>query len=497
MQILTAAEIRAWDEFTIAKEPIASIDLMERAALACFDWIVQNGFTGSNFFIYCGKGNNGGDGLALARLLYDSGNQVQVFIPDSVSPGTADFQINLQRLRELQVPLQFITTSLPTLPAGAIIIDALLGTGLNRPVDGWMAAVVQSMNQSGNTVIAIDIPSGLSSDKSSAGHFVIRAAHTLSFQNLKPAFIVAENEKNIGTLHLLYIGLHPDFLTMFQPSFTWVTSALAKKRFRPRSRFSHKGAYGHALLIAGRQGSMGAAVLAAKGALASGTGLLTVQVPRSGNDILQAAVPEAMTIRDEEETYITGLPENVQRFQAIGTGPGLGTEKRTADFLMKLFETFLKPVVLDADVLNLIAQHHLIDSIPAQSVLTPHPKEFERLFGKCDNDFIRIDKANEMAVEHNVVIVLKGHHTCIFSGGRCYVNSTGNAGMAKGGSGDVLTGMITGLLAQGYDPETAALLGVYIHGKAGDIALAATSYESMLPSDLVQYAGTAFRTIYS
>jgi NAD(P)H-hydrate epimerase len=497
MQILTSAEIRAWDEFTMANEPIPSIELMERAARACFEWILQNGFSGKNFFVYCGKGNNGGDGLAIARLLFNTGNQVQVYIPDSVSPGTIDFQANLQKLRELQVPLQFITSSIPTLPSGAIIIDALLGTGLNRPVEGWMTEVVQSINRSGNTIIAIDIPSGLSADKSSTGHPVVCATHTLSFQNLKPAFIVAENERFIGMLHLLHIGLHPDFLKSIRPSFTWITAALAKEYFRPRSRFSHKGTFGHALLISGQYGSMGAAVLAAKGALSSGTGLLTVQVPRMGNIILQTAVPEAMSISDEEEKFITCIPENIDRFQAIGIGPGLGTHKRTGNLLHQLFKNYRKPVVLDADALNLIAQDpQLLDSIPARSVLTPHPKEFERLFGKCENDFLRIDKAKAMAIQHNVVIVLKGHYTCIFYGNECYVNSTGNAGMAKGGSGDVLTGMLTGLLAQGYDSKIAAILGVYIHGKAGDLALTTSSYESMLPSDLVNHTGSAFRSIY-
>ncbi len=497
MQILTAAEIRAWDEFTIANEPVSSINLMERAATACFDWIVQNGYSGKTFFIYCGKGNNGGDGLAIARLLFNAGNRVQVYIPDSESPGTADFQVNLQRLREHQVPIQFITATPPSVPVEAIIIDALLGTGLNRPVEGRIADVVKSINQSPNPVIAIDIPSGLSTDKSSTGHPVICASHTLSFQHLKPAFIVAENERVIGKLHLLHIGLHPDYLHDIQPAFIWTTPVVAKNFFRPRSRFSHKGNYGHAMLISGRLGSMGAAVLAAKGALASGTGLLSVQVPRSGNVIMQSAVPEAMTIPDDDENFITTVPKNIERFQAIGIGPGLGTEDLTSTFLQQVLEKYRKPLVLDADALNLLAKHQeYIQRIPAQSILTPHPKEFDRMFGECDNDFIRIDQAKKMAFRHKVIIVLKGHHTCICSGDACYVNSTGNAGMAKGGSGDVLTGMITGLLAQGYDPSTAAVLGVYLHGKAGDYALAASGYESMLPSDLILHMGEAFRTLY-
>lgn len=497
MQILTSAEIRAWDAFTIAKESIASIELMEKAARACTNWIIASGYSGKEFFIYCGKGNNGGDGLAIARMLFDSGNQVMVFIPDSASPGTTDFQINLQKLRERQLPLQFITTTLPAVPEGAIIVDALLGTGLNRPVEGWMAAVVQSINHSGNTVISIDIPSGLSSDEHTPGDAVIRAAHTLSFQHLKPAFIVAENEKFVGTLHLLHIGLHPDFLASIHPAFTWVTAALARKLFRPRTRFAHKGTYGHALLIAGRTGSMGAAVLAAKGVLAGGAGLLTVMVPRSGNVILQTAVPEAMTITDSNDAYISQIPEKTERFSTIGIGPGLGTDKESASMLQQLFSHYTRPVVLDADALNLLAQHQqMLAAVPANSVLTPHPKEFDRLFGSSENDFIRMEKAKAMSVQYKIVIVLKGHHTCIFSGNECYVNSTGNAGMAKGGSGDVLTGIITALLSQGYDPPSAAVMGVYLHGKAGDIALAATSYESMLPSDLLHSMGAAFRSIY-
>ena len=498
MQLLTVAETRAWDEFTIANEPVSSIELMERAARACCDWILQNGFAGKNFFIYCGKGNNGGDGLAIARILSQAENRVQVFIPHSESPGTTDFQVNLQRLREIQVPIQFITTAPPTIPADVIIIDALLGSGLNRPVEGQMAEVFQSINQSGNLVIAIDIPSGLSADKSSKGHTVVCATHTLSFQNLKPAFIVSENEKVIGKIHLLDIGLHPDYLQSLKPVYQLVDTTVAKKLFHPRSHFSHKGTHGHALLISGRLGSIGAAVLAAKGALAGGTGLLTVHLPRSGNNIMQVSVPEAMTILDIDDNCITHMPDKIDRFNAIGIGPGIGKDSRTVEFLRDFIQTVDKPVVLDADALNICAeQQDLINEIPAQSILTPHPKEFDRLFGKCDNDFNRIDQARAMAARYQLVIILKGHHTCICNTIGCFVNSTGNAGMAKGGSGDVLTGIITGLLAQGYDSTTAAVLAVYLHGKAGDFAAAVNSYESMLPSDLIGNIGRAFRTLYS
>ena len=499
MHILSAEQIRAWDEFTIRNEPIASIDLMERASGECARWLEENGYTDRSFSIFCGKGNNGGDGLALARMLSDKGSIVTVYILEFGHKGTEDFQTNLARLHGLPVTIRFIQSEehFPAIPSEDIIIDALLGSGLNRPLEGVTAGLVDHLNAIGNQIISIDIPSGLSADKSSAGNTIVKANHTLSFQCFKPAFMVAENEEHVGQVHILDIGLHPDFPGRQVPAYQWIDASLAQRIYKPRKRFSHKGTYGHALLVAGSRGKMGAAVLAAKACLRSGVGLLTMQVPGNGLYILQTSVPEAMCMRDKNEYILTIPPEDLSPYNSIGIGPGIGKEELTATMLEGLLQHLRKPVVLDADALNIIStKPHLLTLVPPHSVLTPHPKEFERMFGKAGNDFERMETAMQQSARHQVTIVLKGQHTFIATpSGKAYFNSTGNAGMATGGTGDVLTGIITGLIAQQYEPEHAAVLGVYWHGLAGDIAAGFYTEESLVASDIPDALGPALKKI--
>jgi hydroxyethylthiazole kinase-like uncharacterized protein yjeF len=500
MKILSAEQIRAWDQYTIQQEPVASIDLMERAAAKCVEWLEKNHYSGKNFVLFCGKGNNGGDGLALARMLRDKDNEILVYITETGNKGTDDYETNLHRLQNTaNAAIHFIKSEpdFPVLKPGSVIIDALFGSGLTRPLEGMISKLVKTINHSGCEIIAVDMPSGLFTDKSSKSHTVINASHTLSFQCYKPAFLVAENAAAMGTVHILDIGLKKDFPATAESKMELVDGELIRSIYKPRNLFAHKGNFGHALFIAGSHGKMGAAVLAAKACLRSGVGLLTCHIPQCGYDILQTAVPEAMVNTDFNSSFITSIEYNLAGFNAAGVGPGIGTASETRRFLKNFFTAFKKPVVLDADGLNCISmEKDLLKEIPAGSILTPHPKEFERLFGESENDFERIDKALALAGLLNCLIILKGHHTFIATpSGRGYFNATGNAGMATAGSGDVLTGILTGLLAQGYAPENAAILGVYLHGLAGDIAAKKHSQEAMLAGDIIDSLGAAFLAI--
>lgn len=497
MKILSASAIRQWDEYTIQHEPISSIDLMERAALRCTEWLVEHYPAATSFGIFCGKGNNGGDGLAIARLLMERDYQVSIYILEFGHLGTNDFQTNLTRLHHLPAAnIHFIQSDqhLHPIAEGQIIIDAILGAGINREVEGITASLIEHMNASGAEIVSIDIPSGLFVDESSKGIKTIKANHTLSFQCYKMALLVPENSAAIGEVTILNIGLHNDFYKTVEPTSEIVDEEIIKSIYKPRNKFAHKGNFGHALIIAGSYGKMGAAVLSAKACLRSGVGLLTCHIPKCGYDILQSTVPEAMVVTDVNTDFISKIETDIEKYSAIGIGPGIGTEATTKLMLKELLALCKKAVVLDADALNSISEEkELMQLIPEGSILTPHPKEFERLFGKSNNDFERIQLALDKAVELKCVIILKGHHTLIATpGGNVFFNATGNAGMATAGSGDVLTGIIIGLLAQGYGSVETAILGVYLHGLAGDIAAESDSQEAMMAGDIIEKTGTAF-----
>jgi NAD(P)H-hydrate epimerase len=500
MQILNAEEIRAWDQYTIQHEPVASIDLMERAASKCVEWIEKQSWKQKHFNVFCGKGNNGGDGLVIARLLLQKGYSVAVYVLETGKPGTEDFQINWQRLRELLFEPYFLQSEegFPTISSTDIVIDALFGSGLNQPLKGLGAQLVQHINEASAPVVAIDLPSGLFIDQSSKGNPVVEADYTLTFQCHKLGLLIQENAPLIGDVYILDIGLHPAFLDERDQGQRLVDVSFIRKIFKPRNAFAHKGAFGHALLIAGSYGKMGAAVLATKACLHSGAGLTTTYSPRCGYTILQMTVPEAMVIADDNENHLSTLPNEIEKYEAIGIGPGIGTEDATQKMLAFIVRRHHNPLVIDADGLNCLSlQKELLQQLPPCSVVTPHPKEFDRLFGDHGNDFDRMRTALQKAKEFNIVIVLKSHYSLIASpDGQAYFNSTGNAGMAKGGSGDVLTGMITALVAQGYKPELAAVLGVYLHGLAGDLAAQQLSQETMVATDLINFLSPAFLKLY-
>lgn len=498
MNLYSAAQIKEWDAFTIAREPIAPIDLMERAATQCVQWLLQNLGPQYHYVLVCGKGNNGGDGLAIARLLHLRGIAVTVYILEFGHLGSEEFQENLQRLHQYNIQPHFIqgAEGFPLLQENDVVVDALFGSGLNRPLSGLAAGLVQHLNKWARHIVSVDVPSGLLLDATSKGQAVIQAQHTLSFQATKMAFLLPENEMYVGQVAVLDIKLHKDFGP--RPPYVMMDAPIARSIYRPRSRFGHKGNYGHVLLVGGSIGKIGAMALAAKASLRAGAGLCSVLVPRIGYYVLQTAVAEAMCLTDAGEERLTNIGLDTSPYSAIGIGPGMGTAAET----LKAFTAFVsrqeRLMVVDADALNCLAQEPaLLSTLPKGSILTPHPKEFERLFGVADNDFERIEMARKMARQFGCYIILKGHHSFIAApDGDGYFNSTGNAGMATGGSGDVLTGIVTALLAQGYTSLQAALLGVYIHGLAGDAAARSLSQEALVATDITEHLGHAFRQLH-
>jgi len=499
MKILSAKQVRDLDAYTIEHEPITSLDLMERASKAFVGRFVQQYSTEHPVFIVCGPGNNGGDGLAVARLLARKDYFVKVYTFPFASSTTADYDANLLRLQQLgTVDIEEIGEGKqmpPLFPAKAVVIDAILGSGLSRPVSGIVESVIKHLNSQSCYRVSIDIPSGLFADRHSTGTS-IKAIQTISFQLPKLAFFFSENHQQIGDWYVEPIGLHPKALEQTETFYHLIDKELIKSIYRKRSKFAHKGKFGHALTIVGSRGMLGAGLLATKACLKSGAGLVTAHIPRHAVSIFQQAIPEAIVSGDENTDQFTAI-KDLSKYNAIGIGCGIGTSDSTSRALQNVFVAYNKPVVVDADALNIMSQIKDWERLlPKNSILTPHPKEFERLFGRTDNEFERNELQVIKAQEYGIYIVLKGAHTCVATpGGNSYYNNTGNPGMATAGSGDVLTGVITGLLASGYGPFSACLLGVYLHGLAGNLALETQSYESLLAGDLNTHLGKAFKQI--
>ncbi|NOZ45230.1 MAG: NAD(P)H-hydrate dehydratase [Chlorobi bacterium] len=501
MKILNSGQIREADAYTIKNEPIASIDLMERAAVGLSQWIISKYSKENRFKIFAGTGNNGGDGLAVARLLSEKNYDVMVHYLNLNNKFSDDFLINKLRLeKQNRVSLVEISepVQMPNLSNKCVCIDALFGSGLKRTLKGLPGKLVELLNNSGNEIIAIDVPSGLfgednfnSDDKQS----IIHADYTLTIQFPKLSFFFAENEKFVGEWICIPIGLHPEFIANVKLQYSLLEESDIKPYIQKRRKFAHKGNFGHALLISGSYGKMGAAILASRACLRTGVGLLTTHIPRIGYQIIQSSIPETMVSIDSEEEYFSGISID-EKYNAVGIGPGIGLNDKTKIAFSGLISVCNKPMVFDADALNIIAENiDLLSRIPANSILTPHPKEFERLFGKTGNSYTRLQLQIEMAKKYNIIIVLKGAYTSIvWTNGMCFFNSTGNPGMATAGSGDVLTGIILSLLAQGYQPEHAANIGVFIHGLAGDKALKQQSQESLIANDIIENISKAFKS---
>ena len=502
MKILSTEQIREADAYTIEHEPTCSLDLMERAANACVVWLTTSLQIKSKVHIFCGLGNNGGDGLAIARLLAEKKHPVCVYIIRYATKHSSDFEQNEKLLRKIaSVSITDVTDASQlekiSIQPGEIIIDAIFGSGLNKAVEGLAADTIKYINKLSTPVIAIDLPSGLfGSAKQTNSSSCIKAFHTLTFQTPKLQFMFPQFGDYIGDFTVLDIGLNPSFIAGQETINYFVTLDEIKSLIKPRRKFSHKGTYGHALVLAGSYGKMGAAVLASKACLRSGAGLVTAHIPACGYEILQTALPEVMTSIDSSEHSITELPK-LESYNVIGIGPGLGNEKQTQNIVKLLLQNAMCPIVFDADALNILAQNKTwLAFLPKNSILTPHPKELERLIGKTESDYERYDKLREFAFKHGVYVVLKGAHTAVACpDATVSFNSTGNPGMATAGSGDVLTGIITGLLSQGYHPKEAAVVGVYWHGLAGDIALDTTGGPGVIASDIIDSLGHAYKTI--
>jgi hydroxyethylthiazole kinase-like uncharacterized protein yjeF len=501
MKIFRCEQIREIDYYTIRHEPIASVDLMERAAGQLLNWYISRFDRVHRVFVFVGPGNNGGDGLALARMLSVNRYPVEVHyikFSDKTSP---DWDKNLIRLREETHVIFSILDSMdkfPVISPGDIIIDALFGSGLSRSVEGFPSEAIREINRVNCTRISIDIPSGLFGEDNSSNNYdnIIEADYTLSFQFPKLSFMFPENYRLTGECFVLPIGLSINAIRKLQTPYYLLGKHDVLPLIKTRNRFDHKGNYGHGLLVSGSRGKLGASVLGASAALRSGIGLLTCHVPSCGSQVIHSSLPEAMVKSDTSAELISDIG-NTDHYSAIGAGPGLGSETETQKAIFKLITECRKPLVLDADALNILsANKEWLTLLSPGTILTPHPKEFERLAGTTENGYSRLTRQIEFSKKYNCIIILKGAYTSITTtDGQVFFNSTGNPGMATAGSGDVLTGILLSLLAQGLAPENAAVLGVFIHGLAGDIAAEESCYESLIASDIINCLGKAFNRI--
>ena len=502
MKIFTAAQIRELDKYTIDHEPIKSIDLMERAARALTLAITDRWDQNVPIVVFAGPGNNGGDALAVARMLGDLNYQVQTYLFNISGKLSAECAENKQRLvtKKGRPLLTEVTQEFdpPQLERGMLVVDGLFGSGLNKPLAGGFASLVKYINNSRAQVVSIDVPSGLMTEDNSYNvrANIIRADLTLTLQHKKLSFLFAEHQQFIGEVQILDIGLSKEGIDKIDAQYTLIEQEQASKMLMPRDTFAHKGMMGHALLVAGSYGMAGAAVLAAKACMRTGAGKLTVHTPRRNVYILQTSVPEALVHTDREETLFSeAVP--TENFQAVAIGPGLGTSEQTAIAMIAQLRRAQCPVVADADALNILAAKHAwLQQLPKGIILTPHTRELERLEGQCTDSYERLSKARQLAERLQGFVVLKGHYTAVcMPDGHIVFNTTGNAGMATAGTGDVLTGIILGLLARGYQQREACILGAYLHGLAGDLAADKLGQESLMASDLIDHLPAAYKQL--
>jgi len=500
LKILNSQQIKIVDKQTIDSEQISSVDLMERASLAVYEALIQTLDPLNPVYVFAGPGNNGGDALSVARMLLTSDIKPKVFIVTDSDKLSDDCLINKERLSRL-IPVYSIREKkdIPDIPDKCSVVDGLFGSGLNRPLDGIYAEVVHAINNSGVKVYSIDMPSGLSMEDNSDNikNNIIKAHTVFSLQLPKLSLLLPDSAEFCKRIAILDIGLSPSVIGEQSTNYYLTEKSDVSKLILPRDRFAHKGRFRRAFLVMGSQGKMGAAILASMACLRTGVGLLTVHAPRCGLDVLQATVPEAMVDVDIDDEHVTRVDFDTDN-HIIGIGCGIGTQRETKKLVAKLMQQNHRPMVLDADALNIIASDdELKYNIPENSIITPHPVEFERLAGKhFSSAYERLQHAKEFANRHKVYIVLKGAYTAVITPDKnVYFNPTGNPGMATGGSGDVLAGILTSLLAQGYTPANAALLGVFLHGLAGDLAAKSKSEYSMLPSDLINYIGKAYHVL--
>lgn len=501
MNIYSAEQLYEADKITVEKQGITSLDLMERASTHIFNWLHQR-MQGAQvpIHIFCGIGNNGGDGLALGRILINNGYKVHVYIANFTDKRSKCFLVNYGKIKDITKKWPILMSGeadFPEIHPDDIIIDALFGIGLNRSIEGWVKDLVQYLNAQKAFKLSIDIPSGLSANEPLLDpEAVIRANHTLTFQTPKLSFFLPETGRFVPYFEPLDIGLDQEYLSKTPPIARVVIKPMAQTFYRQREKYSHKGDFGHALLVSGSHGTIGASVLSARAVLRTGAGLLTVHVPKCGYEIVQTAIPEAMVVTDENQDRITAISPLFEP-TVVGVGMGIGTHEETSKALLSLFKESKSQFLIDADALNLVSvNENLKKALPKLSVLTPHPGELRRLIGDWKNDYEKLEKTREFSKSHDVIIIIKGANTITIYQDDMFINSTGNPGMSTAGSGDVLSGVITGLLSQGYEPLISAIFGVYLHGSAGNLASEELGFEGVIASDITERLGKAFLELF-
>ncbi|WP_248722904.1 NAD(P)H-hydrate dehydratase [Seonamhaeicola sp. ML3] len=501
MKIFSKEQVYEGDRLTAERQQITSTELMERAATQIFNWMHMR-MQGAQVpvHVFCGIGNNGGDGLVLARHLITHGYNVKTYIVNYSDKRSKDFLINYDRIKSVTKSWPQMMTceaDFPEIHPDDIIVDAIFGIGLNRPVVDWVKKLFMHFRSTKAFTLSVDIPSGLQTDQVPENeNDVVWAGYTLSFASPKLIFFLPETAKYTVQWEVLDIGLDPEFLHTTQTDVELIGKYEVLPIYVPRDKFSHKGQFGHSLIIGGSYGKIGAVTLTSKAALSAGAGLVSVFTPKCGYNVIQSAFPEAMVFTDENEKLVTYINFDIEP-TVVGVGVGLGTDVKT----ISAFEAFLKqnksPLVIDADGINILSKKKaLLKLLPENTVLTPHPKELERLIGTWKNDFDKLDKVKALSKKHKVVVVIKGANSITVLEDKLYVNTTGNPGLSTAGSGDVLTGIITGLISQGYNPLVASIYGVYLHGKSADIAVEDFGYQSLIASHIIEYLGEAFLDMF-
>lgn len=503
MKIATAQQMGELDACTLREEQIRSIDLMERAAASIAREVISRWDSRTPIVVFAGPGNNGGDALAVARLLLQSGYDVAAYLINPAGKLSADCAENKRRLQEIPNVNFFEITSQfepPTLTEQTIVIDGLFGTGLRNVLSGGFAALVKFINASPAQVVSIDMPSGLMGEDNSMNvrAHIVKADLTLTFQLPKLSLLLADTHCFVGELKVMDIGLSATAIEKMETKYEMVNEDFIHTLLKSRDNYAHKGTFGHALLVAGKYGMAGAAILGAKSCLRCGVGKVTIHSPHLNNNILQISLPEALVSHDvHPEKFTKAKPSD--GFDALAIGPGIGTDNETALAFIEQVRHAKIPLLIDADGLNILGSHKgWMQQVPRESILTPHPLEMRRMGIRSETSFSTLDEAIEMAMRYKIYIILKGHHTAVCTPeGKVYFNTTGNHGMATAGCGDVLTGVILSFLAQKYSPLHACLLGVFLHGRAGDYASMSQSQESMIASDIIDNLHLAFNSLKS
>ncbi len=501
MKLFSKEQIYQGDKLTAERQKISSTDLMERAGMQIFNWIHMR-MQGAQvpIHIFCGIGNNGGDGLVLARHLILDGYNVKTYIVNCSDKRSKDFLINYDRIKNVTKDwptLLSCTEDFPEIHQDDIIVDAVFGIGLNRPVDDWVKSLFMHFRNTKAFTLSIDIPSGLNTDKILEDEdAAVWAGYTLSFASPKLIFFLPETAKYTVQWEVLDIGLDQEFLYTTNTEAELIGKHEVLPLYKPREKFSHKGQFGHSLIIGGSYGKIGAVTLASRAALSAGAGLVTTYIPKCGYVPLQTSFPEAMVLTDVNEEIITAIKFDIEP-TVVGFGIGVGTNTKT----INAFEAFLKnnkaPLVIDADGINILAKKKaLLKLLPEKSILTPHPKELERLIGTWKDDFDKLEKVKVFSKKYACIIVIKGANTITVFGDKLYINTTGNPGLSTAGSGDVLTGIITGMISQGHEPLEAVVFGVYLHGRSADIAVENFGYQSLIASHVIDYLGEAFIDLF-